>query len=360
MGTIVPRKRKSGSTAYLAKVSIMRDGQLHRENKTFDRKQAASAWIAKREDELSKPGAISKIKTGGKTLADAIDRYILESTTPLGKTKTQVLNAIKRYDIAGMKCEAISSTDLSDFARELSSGRTPATVTNYMSHLSAVFAIASPAWGYELDHAAMKDAQKVLKRLGIMGKADERDRRPTLDELDALMNHFTDILKRLPDSAPMPTIISFAIFSTRRQEEICTIKRADFEEEESRVLVRNMKHPGQKIGNDVWCELTPEAVRIIQSVDFGDDRIFPFNHKSVSSAFTRACDFLEIEDLRFHDLRHDGVSRLFEMGRTIPQAASVSGHRSWQSLQRYTHMRKKGDKYKDWKWLDIITKNPGD
>jgi integrase len=360
MGTIVPRKRKNGTTAFLAKVSIMRDGELHRENKTFDRKPAATAWIAKREGELSKPGAISKIKTGGKTLADAIDRYILESTAPLGKTKTQVLEAIKRYDIAGMKCEAISSSELSDFARELSSGRTPATVTNYMSHLSAVFAIASPAWGYELNYNAMRDAQKVLKKLGIMGKAEERERRPTLDELDALLNHFTEMNKRRPEAIPMPQIIAFAIFSTRRQEEICTIKLSDFEEDESRVLVRNMKHPGQKIGNDVWCELTPEAVRIIKSVDYGQDRIFPFNHKSVSSSFTRACSFLDIDDLRFHDLRHDGVSRLFEMGRTIPQAASVSGHRSWQSLQRYTHMRKKGDKYEGWKWLDILTKNPGD
>jgi integrase len=60
--------------------------------------------------------------------------------------------------------------------------------------------------------------------------------------------------------------------------------------------------------------------------------------------------FLAIDDLHFHDLRHEGVSRLFEMGRTIPQVASVSGHRSWQSLQRYTHLRQVGDKYAGWKW----------
>ena len=45
-----------------------------------------------------------------------------------------------------------------------------------------------------------------------------------------------------------------------------------------------------------------------------------------------------------------GLSRLFEMGKTIPQAASVSGHRSWQSLQRYTHLRQTGDKYEHWQW----------
>lgn len=66
------------------------------------------------------------------------------------------------------------------------------------------------------------------------------------------------------------------------------------------------------------------------------------------------CRFLEIEDLHFHDLRHEGISRLFEIGYTIPRAASVSGHRSWSSLQRYSHIRQTGDKYKGWKWLDIV------
>src|SRR5215831_10607941 len=63
---------------------------------------------------------------------------------------------------------------------------------------------------------------------------------------------------------------------------------------------------------------------------------------------------LGIDDLRFHDLRHEGISRLFEMGKTIPQAAAVSGHRSWTSLKRYTHIRQTGDKYKGWKWLPIL------
>jgi integrase len=84
-------------------------------------------------------------------------------------------------------------------------------------------------------------------------------------------------------------------------------------------------------------------------------RVFPYTTDAVSAAFTRACQLLNIEDLHFHDLRHDGISRLFEMGKTIPQAASVSGHKSWQSLQRYTHLRQTGDKYSGWKWLDVVT-----
>ena len=115
--------------------------------------------------------------------------------------------------------------------------------------------------------------------------------------------------------------------------------------------LRDMKHPGDKIGNDVWCELVPEASAIIEAMPRRDERIFPYTTDAISAAFTRACQIRSIEDLHFHDLRHEGVSRLFEMGRTIPQVATVSGHRSWSSLQRYTHLREVGDKYAEWKWL---------
>ena len=50
----------------------------------------------------------------------------------------------------------------------------------------------------------------------------------------------------------------------------------------------------------------------------------------------RACG---IADLHFHDLRHEGVSRLFEKGYAIEQVSLVSGHRSWSSLKRYTNLR---------------------
>ena len=84
-------------------------------------------------------------------------------------------------------------------------------------------------------------------------------------------------------------------------------------------------------------------------------QIFPYSTVAISAAFTRACKMLGIEDLHFHDLRHEGVSRLFEMGKTIPQVASVSGHRSWTSLKRYSHLRQTGDKFAGWRWLGAVT-----
>jgi integrase len=210
------------------------------------------------------------------------------------------------------------------------------------------------AWGYPLNPQAMKDAMFVLRKQRAVSKSDKRDRRPTRDELDRLLVLFADRTERTPGCAPMADIVLFALFSTRRQEEITQIKWADFEpstgEHPTRVLVRDMKNPGAKKGNDIWCELPVEAEAIIKRQPRNGDRIFPYGVDGISAAFTRACKLLDIHGLRFHDLRHEGVSRLFELGWNIPHVALVSGHRSWASLQRYAHIRQRDDKYAGWRW----------
>jgi integrase len=349
MGTITTRHREDGSPSYRAQIRIKVKGKVvHQETQTFDRRQAAGAWMARRETELREPGALGRIQNADcdPRLRQAIDLYVAENERAIGRTKGQVLRSIKTYDIADKRCGKITSADIVQFVRSIPAS--PATRQNYLSHLGAIFAIAKPAWGYPLDRQAIKDAFIVAKRLGIIRKGGERDRRPTIGELNRLLDHFHLVESRRGGVLPMTRVVPFAIFSTRRQEEIVSIRWKDFDKD--RIMVRDMKHPGDKTGNNVWCDLTPEAVAIINAMPKVDDRIFPFSTDAVSASFTRACKMLGIEDLHFHDLRHDGVSRLFEMGRTIPQAASVSGHRSWQNLKRYTHLRQAGDKYAGWKW----------
>jgi integrase len=357
MGTITTRHRDDGSPAYRAQIRLKVKGKVvHQETQTFDRRQAASAWIALRETELREPGALDRVRSAENDppLRDVIDIYVKENEHAIGRTKSQVLRSIKTYDIADKRCSKIASPDIVEFVKAIPAS--PATRQNYLSHLGAIFAIAKPAWGYALDRQAIKDAFIVAKKLGIIKKGGERNRRPTIHELNKLMEHFVGVEGRRNGILPMTKIIPFAIFSTRRQEEIVTIKWKDFDKD--RILVRDMKHPGDKNGNHVWCDLPPEAVAYINSMPKVDERIFPFSTDAVSAAFTRACyvtginakDMPDEERLHFHDLRHDGVSRLFEMGKTIPQAASVSGHRSWQNLKRYTHLRQTGDKYAEWKW----------
>lgn len=358
MGTILARRRGDGTIAYMGKIILKRSGQVvHRESKTFERRAAAAGWIAKREEELSRPGEIERANAPLVTLTDAIDKYTTESRKEIGRTKAQVLEAIKAHSIASLACDKIASRDIVALATDLSKGRKPQTVANYLSHLAAVFAIAGPAWGYRLDAKAMEDALTVAKRLGLTSKSRERNRRPTLDELDKLMSHFVERQRRRPRSCPMHRVTAFAIFSTRRQEEITRIKWTDLDKDGKRILVRDMKNPGEKIGNNVWCDIPERALQIIEAMPRAGEDIFPYRTDAISAAFTRACKLLGIEDLHFHDLRHDGVSCLFEAGLSIPHTAAVSGHRSWTSLKRYTHLRQCGDKYENWRWLPVVSAN---
>ena len=127
--------------------------------------------MARREAEFSKTGAIERAKReqNDPPLRDVIDRYIGESERAIGRTKLQVLRSIKTFDIANLRCSQLTSADLVAFAQSIKTE--PSTRQNYLSHLSAIFAIARPAWGYPLDQQAIKDAFAVTKRLGVTGKA---------------------------------------------------------------------------------------------------------------------------------------------------------------------------------------------
>lgn len=365
MATIRARKKADGSVSYTVQIRLKNKGAIvYQECQTFARKQTALAWARKRETELAEPGAIERANRKAATVKEMIDRYLteMEKVRPLGKTKLATLKAISESYLGKLNDQDINSQVLVEYAlwrmgKEGGSVQ-PQTAGNDLAHLGAVLSIARPAWGYAVDPHAMTDARRVLKKLGYNMKSRERDRRPTLDELDKLLTHFQDIQARRPTSINMLKMTGFALFSTRRQEEITRIQWTDLDEAGQRVLVRDMKNPGQKIGNDVWCHLPPEALAILQTMPKVLPEIFPYSAESVSTSWTRACQILGVENLHFHDLRHDGVSRLFEMDWDIPRVASVSGHRDWNSMRRYTHLRGRGDAYENWKWLEIVLQAP--
>jgi len=285
-----------------------------------------------------------------------------EAIRPLGKTKRQTLSSIAVSWLGDLADDEVTCQRLVEYAQWRLSpeggGVQPQTLGNDLSHLGAVLTVARPAWGYDLDQHAVPDARKVLRKLNMVSRSKERDRRPTLEELDKVFQQFVKVQARRPSATSMLKVSAFAIFSTRRQEEICRIRWDDLDREGRRILVRNMKHPGDKIGNDVWCHLPDEALAIIESMPKACPEIFPYNGDSVSKAWADACLFTGVVDLRVHDLRHDGISRLFEMNWDIPRVASVSGHRSWNSLRHYTHLRGQGDPYRDWAWLQRVIDAP--
>ena len=95
------------------------------------------------------------------------------------------------------------------------------------------------------------------------------------------------------------------------------------------------KHPeGKRYSRGPLLE---EAAEIIQHQPRTDARIFPYKPESVNTAFKRSRNCIGL-NVRWHDLRHEGCSRLFELGLDTMTVALFSGHRDINMLRRYTHL----------------------
>lgn len=176
-----------------------------------------------------------------------------------------------------------------------------------------------------------------LTRAGLIGLSQRRDRRPTKGELERLTAYFTEHYADF--KLPYLDLMEFAVESAMRLGEICALRFDDFDPEAGVILVRQRKHPTEKRYNDQRVPLLGNAQAVIERRPRVGERIFPYIPESVGNGFRRACQELKIEDLTFHDLRHEGISRLFERGYGIEEVALVSGHRDWASLKRYANLR---------------------
>jgi integrase len=98
--------------------------------------------------------------------------------------------------------------------------------------------------------------------------------------------------------------------------------------------------PMTKNGTARVVPLSSVAVDVLRGMPRSlDGRVFGTTYEAIHLSFTRACKRASIEDLRFHDLRHEATSRLFEKGLNPMQVAAITGHKTLQMLKRYTHLR---------------------
>ena len=81
------------------------------------------------------------------------------------------------------------------------------------------------------------------------------------------------------------------------------------------------------------------ATSILEQWSHTSERIFPVTDVAVRQAWDRLVKRAGITNLRFHDLRHEAISRFFEMGLSVPEIVLISGHRDPRMLFRYTHLR---------------------
>jgi len=98
--------------------------------------------------------------------------------------------------------------------------------------------------------------------------------------------------------------------------------------------------PKTKTGVARTIPLTPKAQSLISKLPRSIcGRIIPMTPNALRLAWGRTTKRAGIEDLHFHDLRHEATSRLFEKGLNPVEVATITGHKDTRMLMRYTHLR---------------------
>jgi len=307
---------------------------------TFPTKAAAAIWARSVEAEMDAKRYQDSRGLDHISLKETIQRYRTE-IGPFGKNKTAVLAMWERIH-GDITLSQITDDFLTDHVRNRrKQNASGVTIAIDLTYLGGIFRTARALWKLPVSQEPFRSARENMAHLKISTRSKERVRRPTTDEITRLCDYLDT-----HSALPMRDLINFAIESAMRIDEITQLRWVDLNETDRTITIRDRKHPRQKIGNNQEVPLLGRTFQIVQAqpkpaVIDSASRIFPVNSKTVSSIFPRAKTALKIDDLHFHDLRHEGVSRLFEQGYRIEEVALISGHRDWKMLARYTQIRAK-------------------
>lgn len=310
---------------------------------TFTTRKAAEAWAQDIEGQVDEIRSTGVMRAGGTTIADLIDRYVLE-IKPIkrwGRSKDADLDRLKR-DLGKLRASSLTTAHLTaHFGKRRREGAGGVVINAQLGYLIGVLSTARALWQLDVPVAAAEVAREALSKAGLTSKSQRRDRRVNDDEIQALKDHF---VSTSATRVPMPDIIEFCVATAMRISEVCRLQWSDLDVEKRTIVVRDRKHPTEKWGNDCTVPLLAatgyDAFAIVMRQRRGrSDRIFPCLDKTVGTYVTRAVAALGIEDLHLHDLRHEGISRFFAAGYRIEQVSLISGHRDWAMLKRYTHVR---------------------
>ncbi|WKB53035.1 tyrosine-type recombinase/integrase [Eleftheria terrae] len=306
------------------------------QTKTFDTKILAEKWARKIESEIDHGRAGLNVTGKGLTVGQLIDRYTTEvgEAKPFGKNKADVLKKLKLH-LQNVEAGTLTAERVVQYVTEERrvSGVTAAIDLTY---LKGVFKVAKALWRFPVQPSVIDDAREILKYMGQVNRSNERDRRPTAEEIEKLRGWFL-----LHSKSLTPDLMDFILDSCfRPPSEITRLLWSDLNEADRTIIIRDRKDPRKKIGNHQTVPLLGRCFDIIMRQPRIGPRIFPVNGKSWSSIFPRACAALGIDDLQLYDLRHEAISRLVESKKySLAEMMLITGHKDPKQLMRYTQLR---------------------
>jgi integrase len=294
-------------------------------SRTFDTRDQARAWAEQVEGRHAAGELIDLAEARRTTLREALQRY-LEEVTPTKRGHVQERNRIRawlRDPLTSRSLASIRSVDIAEWRSSRSSeGKAPTTVKNALQIVSQVYVLASTEWGMDGLKNPVRGVRMPASRAG-------RERRLELEEEDRLLAGC--------DASGCPwvrPIVSLAIDSAMRQGELLGLRR-----ENIRGQVAYL--PQTKNGRSRSVPLSSRALATLRELpaEAIHGPLFPIGVDSLEYYWRKACRLAGIEDLKFHDLRHEATSRLFERGLDVMEVAAITGHRTLAMLSRYTHLK---------------------
>jgi integrase len=303
----------------------------HKEvTKQKNTRAAAAVWAADKEKELRGGVAASGEKS---TISVLISKFraLRKRGRPIIEKSTEdyTLKILDR-SIGDLVAADLTVEDIQGWALKRSDeGAGGYKIGCDLSKLATVLRVTLPRSVFVLDEARPK-----LAYIGLIEGANTRDRRPTAEEsvkIKAWMEQFYGHRYR--------DFVAFGELTAMRRAEIAGLLWSDIDEAQKMVLVRDRKDPKHKIGNHQWVPLLAGSFDLMIAQPRVDERIFPIAPKYITKAFTECRKALGLEDIVFHDMRHEGISQMFEHGYDIPKVSIVSGHKDWKNLKKYTNIK---------------------
>jgi len=298
------------------RVQVEKNGK--RASKTFDSKGEATTWASEKELEFANP---AKYVASRKRVSDMFDRYSKEvSPSKKGQHWEEVrLNKFKRSWLADLLVSEVSAKDISKWRDQQLKKLSPASVNREMNLLSAVFQSAFKDWEWVLFNP--------VRGVTRPKQPKPRDRRVSKSEIKAICDqlgfdgHTVETKKQ-----QIACMFLIAIETAMRLGEIHGI-----EPDELHLDDRFVQLPDTKNNDSRDVPLSKEAVRLF---NLAMPDLFTISKASVSVLFRKAVDAAGIKDLRFHDSRHEAITRLARKLDVLDLARMI-GHRDPKSLMIY-------------------------
>ena len=301
----------------------VRRADLGSRSRTFVLKQDAERWARKMEAQFDQ-GELQQLRTKDVLLHDLIDRYHRE-ITPAKKARDQEgrrLARLMRDPIASLTVQKLTAHKLALFRdRRIKDGiRTCQYDLVLIRH---ILEIARKEWNLGL---AVNPVDQIRKPNGLKPRNRRLEPHEETLLLDGCSKSTVTYLK---------PIITLALETAMRRGEILAIRWDDINESLSTLRI-----PITKNGHPRVIPLSSKALTTLLGTPRGNsERVYEVSPNAFRLAWERLRNRVGIQDLHFHDLRHEAISRFFELGLSIPEVALISGHRDPRMLFRYTHLR---------------------